>query len=233
MKQPLLWLDDEGTLRELGFFASNGCPGQQLQKQTLSEVCCPLTAGSKEAATAAAAAAAAGLGSCVVTSAWPGGSVLNDAKQAAETAMLVLQLEPCYSSSLLSDWIAKHFEPCSGLSSSSKHTRRIARAKAVLAAVAAAAQVPAGAQQLRRRALKKVLDAADVDLLAMLLMWALRSDAGMGRENYARYQQQQQLQQEQEQLWWQQMAQVQIAEQQQEWQQQAVQILEQQQQLVM
>jgi hypothetical protein len=70
----------------------------------------------------------------------------------------------------------------------------------VLAAVAAGPQVPARAQQLQKLALQKVLEVGDADLMAMLLMWACRSDAGEAEDEVAQVQQQQQQQQLQLQL---------------------------------
>ena len=46
------------------------------------------------------------------------------------------------------------------------------RAKAVLAAVAASSEIPCGAKVVHQAAVRKVLVTGDVDLLAMLLMWA-------------------------------------------------------------
>jgi hypothetical protein len=54
---------------------------------------------------------------------------------------------------------------------------RVARATAVLAAVAAAAEVPAGAQQMTRMTVQKVVDACDAGVLAALLLWSSRLKA--------------------------------------------------------
>jgi hypothetical protein len=64
----------------------------------------------------------------------------------------------------------------------------------MLAAVAAAPQVPAGAQQLTRKALQKVLDVGDADLAALMLTWACRLEPH-------REQQQQQQDEAAEQQW--------------------------------
>jgi hypothetical protein len=49
-----------------------------------------------------------------------------------------------------------------------------ARAKAVLAAVAAAVEVPAGAKLMTKEAFRKMVATCDVDLLAVCMCWANR-----------------------------------------------------------
>jgi hypothetical protein len=232
-QRPLLWERDLdlGELDWCSHLASRTA-GQDLQADTLTdESCCPLTAGlAVQGAAAAAATAAARAGPDRVEAAPAGlaGSELDDEKRAAEIAMLVLQLQPPHASSLHSEWLSRYLDTCSGTSSSSTHLRRIARAKAVLAAVAAAPQVPAGAQQLQGWALLKVLGVGDVDLTAMLLMWACCMDAGESPKNLERYQlHQQHVQAELVQDF---LPMQGDQQQQQEWQEIALQMLEQQQQ---
>jgi hypothetical protein len=165
------------------------------------ELACPLVAGlhlpqsaasSTDPATAAAADAAAAAAAAD-----------DDAQLAVESAMMLLQLEPAYKPSLLSMWIAQQLHAFNDSSkdwilgkrnSSSgggswRHAKCVARTKAVLAAVAAAPQVPAGAQQLTRKALLKVLDVGDADFTAVVLMWACRLEP---RRELLQQQQQQQ-----------------------------------------
>jgi hypothetical protein len=117
------------------------------------------------------------------------GSAASEMQRVVETAMLLLQMRPSFKPSLLSQWIAEHLRAPTDTSDNwlwersgdrcSKptpevHEQRVARTKAVLAAVAAAPQVLAGAQQLTRKSLQKVLNAADADLTALVLLWACR-----------------------------------------------------------
>jgi hypothetical protein len=239
MEQPGLWrpctlprtamLDDRWMI---GCNVAN-CQGPRLQADSIAELqlACPLVAGlhlpqpvasaAEPAAAAAAATAAAqatpgfeqGAPPAAAAAAGAAGAASrasNDAQLAAESAMMLLQLEPAYKPSLLSMWIAQHLHAFNdtskdwllGSNSSSSsgslgHARCMARTKAVLAAVAAAPQVPAGAEQLTRKALQKVLDVGDADLTALLLMWACKLEPHKG--------QQQQPQQQDEaaaQQWW-------------------------------
>jgi hypothetical protein len=117
------------------------------------------------------------------------GSLSDDVQSAVEAAMLLLQLQPASTPSLLSNWIGQsllaynntscdsHWGTSSSSSSSkrlSMHQQCIARTKAVLAAVAASPQLLGGAGKLSRKALQKLLDVGDADLAALTLMWACR-----------------------------------------------------------
>jgi hypothetical protein len=145
---------------------------EELQRTSLA-ACCPLTVGLQQLAAADANAPAAAAG-----------EVCTDAKAkrelaaVAEAAMVLLQLQPTLQPTLLSSWIGDHLHAGSssdgGMNTSAA---RIARATAVLAAVAAATEVPAGAQQMTLKALQKVFVAGDVDLMAQMLLWASRLKA--------------------------------------------------------
>eukprot|EP00883_Tetradesmus_obliquus_P006884 jgi/Sobl393_1/1743/SZX61423.1 len=84
------------------------------------------------------------------------------AELAAETALLLLNVSP-NDEGLLSDWLQRGLQPGSSAAFS-------ARAKAVLAAVVAAEQLPAGAQLMRRQCLLQVQRLGDVDLLALVVL---------------------------------------------------------------
>jgi hypothetical protein len=88
------------------------------------------------------------------------------AQLAAETAMLLLNITP-NAEGLLSDWLQHGLHPGS-------NEADLVRAKAVLAAVVSAEQLPAGAQLMRRDCLKQVQRAGDVDLLALVVFWGHR-----------------------------------------------------------
>ncbi|WIA11044.1 hypothetical protein OEZ85_011197 [Tetradesmus obliquus] len=88
------------------------------------------------------------------------------AELAAETALLLLNVSP-NDEGLLSDWLQRGLQPGSSAAFS-------ARAKAVLAAVVAAEQLPAGAQLMRRQCLLQVQRLGDVDLLALVVLWGHR-----------------------------------------------------------
>jgi hypothetical protein len=88
-------------------------------------------------------------------------------QQMAEVAMLLLCKASSDNPLLLSSWLER------GLQLKSSEAD-VARAKAVLAAVAAAKEVPAGAAGVRKQALMRVLDTGDVDLLALFMCWVSR-----------------------------------------------------------
>jgi hypothetical protein len=85
----------------------------------------------------------------------------------ADVAMLMLRVSPSFSVNLLSMWLEQGLRY-------NRSAADVARAKAVLAAVAAAQEVPAGAMRVRNAALMRVLDTGDVDLLALFMCWATR-----------------------------------------------------------
>ncbi|WIA11034.1 hypothetical protein OEZ85_011187 [Tetradesmus obliquus] len=88
------------------------------------------------------------------------------AELAAETAVLLLDVTP-NDEGLLSDWLQHGLHPGSSAAD-------LARAKAVLAAVVAATQLPAGAKLVHRDCLWQVQRLGDVDLLALVVLWGHR-----------------------------------------------------------
>jgi hypothetical protein len=88
------------------------------------------------------------------------------AQLAANTALLLLNITP-NAEGLLSDWLQHGLHPGS-------NEADLVRAKAVLAAVVGAEQLPAGAQLMRRDCLKQVQRVGDVDLLALVVFWGHR-----------------------------------------------------------
>ncbi|WIA30947.1 hypothetical protein OEZ86_000997 [Tetradesmus obliquus] len=88
------------------------------------------------------------------------------AQLAAETALLLLNVTP-NDEGLLSDWLQDGLQPGSSAAD-------LARAKAVLAAVVATEQLPAGAQLMRRLCFLQVQRLGDVDLLALVVLWGHR-----------------------------------------------------------
>uniref|UniRef100_A0A383WBX4 Uncharacterized protein n=1 Tax=Tetradesmus obliquus TaxID=3088 RepID=A0A383WBX4_TETOB len=89
------------------------------------------------------------------------------AELAAEIALLLLGVAP-NEEGLLSDWLQHGLHPGSSEAD-------LARAKAVLAAVVAAAELPAGAQVMRRDCFKQAQRIGDVDLLALVVLWGHRT----------------------------------------------------------
>ncbi|KAF6249541.1 hypothetical protein COO60DRAFT_950246 [Scenedesmus sp. NREL 46B-D3] len=150
---------------------------EQLQQASLSR-CCPLTVGLQQRTAAAAAAAAeltGGVGSV---------GTAGELAACADTAMVLLQLQPPLHTTLLSSWISDNLRAGSSSSSSSSsggdaslRAARIGRARAVLSAVAAAAELPAGAQHMTKKALQKAVGVGDADVLALLLLWSSRCEA--------------------------------------------------------
>jgi hypothetical protein len=88
------------------------------------------------------------------------------AQLAAKTALLLLNITP-NEEGLLSDWLQHGLHPGSSEAD-------LVRAKAVLAAVVGAEQLPAGARIMRGDCLKEVQRAGDVDLLALVVLWGHR-----------------------------------------------------------
>uniref|UniRef100_A0A383WCH8 Uncharacterized protein n=1 Tax=Tetradesmus obliquus TaxID=3088 RepID=A0A383WCH8_TETOB len=88
------------------------------------------------------------------------------AQLAAETALLLLNVTP-NDEGLLSDWLQHGLRPGSSAAD-------LARARAVLAAVVATKQLPAGAQLMRRLCLLQVQRLGDADLLALVVLWGQR-----------------------------------------------------------
>lgn len=91
------------------------------------------------------------------------------AQAAAETAMLLLQRTPA-SEDLLSEWLRASV-------SASSSAADLARAKAVVAAVAGAEVVPPGAQLLGREGIRNVLLTGDLELLSLVMLWVNRLPA--------------------------------------------------------
>lgn len=131
--------------------------------------------GSNSRAPAAAAEATAAAQAAGMSAAADAGALPCYARMAVDTAMLLLRLDLAHSEGLLDGWIRSHIRA---------HSRPedILRTKAVLAAVAAAPEVPVGARVLHKPALLRVLETGDIDLLAMLLMVAARLELAPGRD---------------------------------------------------
>jgi hypothetical protein len=89
------------------------------------------------------------------------------AQQMADVAMQMLKVTP-NAGLLLSLWLEQGLRY-------NRSDADVARAKAVLAAVAAARELPVGAGRVRQQALMRVLDTGDVDLLALFMCWANRA----------------------------------------------------------
>lgn len=102
------------------------------------------------------------------------------AQAAAETALLLLQAMPVHadSESVLCHWLQY------GVRASSS-AADLARAKAVVAAVASAKVVPLGARVLEREGMRQVLMTGDVDLLALVTCWAKRREVLGNNEGVA------------------------------------------------
>uniref|UniRef100_A0A383WAU0 Uncharacterized protein n=1 Tax=Tetradesmus obliquus TaxID=3088 RepID=A0A383WAU0_TETOB len=83
-----------------------------------------------------------------------------------DVALQLLDAEPVISN-LLSLWLQQAVRHNSS-------DADVARAKAVLAAVATAEELPAGAGRVNQAALMRVLDTGDADLLALFMCWANR-----------------------------------------------------------
>lgn len=92
------------------------------------------------------------------------------ARSAAEIALLLLSAPDLHDRNrpdVLSQWLKSAIRPASSQPD-------LERAKAVVAAVAAAPVIPTGAQVLEREAFRQVVLSGDVDLIAVVLCWADR-----------------------------------------------------------
>jgi hypothetical protein len=89
------------------------------------------------------------------------------AQQMGDVAVLLLDVAQV-TPDLLGGWLEQ------GLRHNSS-SADVERAKAVLAAVAAAKEIPGGASHVHKEALMRVLDTSDVDLLALFMCWANRA----------------------------------------------------------